>query len=162
MVNFSENCAPTFRKNVAEAYIITSNFLKSLQFCWSQPRLLLLEILVFLPRKEASQWLLSVRRVNSLPDDMKWNKLYQFQIYQRHSKIFGHTSLFLPQKSILKNLSFKSIFTTKKTLVTTFSETCRPIFQKYIASQGIMMPKLLETFQCFRSHFSLFALEKYS
>ena len=161
MVNFSENCAPTFRKNVAEADITTPNFLKSLQFCWSQPRLLLLKR-VFLPLKEASQWLLSVRRVNSLPDNMKWNKLYQFQIYQRHSKIFGHTSLFLPQKSILKNLSFTSIFTTKKTLVATFSETCKPISKIYVASQGIMIPKLLETFQCFRSHFYLFALEKYS
>ena len=43
MVTFSENCAPTFRKNVAEADIITSNFFKSLQFFWSQPPLLLLK-----------------------------------------------------------------------------------------------------------------------
>ena len=75
MVTFIENCTPTFRKNVAEADTITSNFFKSLQFFWPQPPLLLLER-VFLPPKEAWQWILSVRWVRSLPDDMKWNKLY--------------------------------------------------------------------------------------
>ena len=73
----------------------------------------------------------------------------------------SHFSVFALEK-YSKNLSFKSIFTTKKTLVAAFSETCRPISKIYVASQGIMMPKLLETFQCFRSHFYLFALEKYS
>ena len=48
---------------------------KSLQFFWLQPPLLLLER-VLLPLKEVWRWLLSVRRVRSLPDDMKWNKLY--------------------------------------------------------------------------------------
>ena len=75
MVTFSENSAPIFRKNAAEADIIMSNFFKSLQFFWLQPPLLLLER-VLLPLKEVWRWLLSVRRVRSLPDDMKWNKLY--------------------------------------------------------------------------------------
>ena len=73
----------------------------------------------------------------------------------------SHSSVFVLEKCS-KNLSFKSIFTTKKTLLATFSETCGPMFKEYVASQGIMMPKLLETLQCFWSHFSLFALEKYS
>ena len=73
----------------------------------------------------------------------------------------SHSSVFALEK-YSKNLSFKSTFTTKKTLVATFSETRRPISKKCAASQGIMMPKLLETLQCFWSHFSLFALEKYS
>ena len=75
---------------------------------------------------------------------------------------FGsHFSVFLLEK-YSKNLSFKSIFTTKKYLVATLSETSGPISKEYVASQGIMMPKLLETIQCFWSNFSLFALEKYS
>ena len=152
MVTFSENSAPTFRKNVAEADIIMSNFFKPLQFFSSQPPLLLLER-VFLPLKEAWRWLLSVRRVHSLLDDMKWNKLLE--------GFWSHSSLFALEK-YSKNLSFKSIFTTKKTLVATFSETRGPISKEHVASQGIMIPKLLETLQCFWSHFSLFALEKYS
>ena len=156
MVTFSETCAPTSRKYVAEKGLMMPNLWQARQSFWLQSSFFLLErypknlnfqsfyttktssngefqwelcsnfykkcswgrynyvkffkvtsiLLVaasafafrnsFLPLKEASQWLLSVRRVNSLPDDMKWNKLYQFQIYQRHSKIFGHTSLFLP------------------------------------------------------------------
>ena len=52
MVTFSENSAPIFRKNAAEADIIMSNFFKSLQFFWLQPPLLLLER-IFLPFKEA-------------------------------------------------------------------------------------------------------------
>ena len=50
MVTFSESCAPTFRKNVAETDIITSNFLKSLQCFWSQPPPLLLERVFYLLR----------------------------------------------------------------------------------------------------------------
>ena len=75
MVTFSENSTPTFRKNVAEGDVIMSNFFKSLQFFWSQSPLLLLKR-VFLPLKEAWRWLLSMRWVRSLVDDMKWNKLY--------------------------------------------------------------------------------------
>ena len=73
----------------------------------------------------------------------------------------SHFSVFLLEK-YSKNLSFKSIFTTKKYLVATLSETSGPISKEYVASQGIMMPKLLETIQCFWSNFSLFTLEKYS
>ena len=74
---------------------------------------------------------------------------------------WSHSSVFTLEK-YSKNLSFKSTFTTKKTLVAAFSETRGPISKEYVASQDIMMPKLLETLQCFLSHFSLFALEKYS
>ena len=74
---------------------------------------------------------------------------------------WSHSSLFALEK-YSKNLSFKSIFTTKKTLVATFSETRGPISKEYVASQGIMMPKLLETLQLFWSNFSLFPLEKYT
>ena len=71
---------------------------------------------------------------------------------------WSHSSVFALEK-YSKNLS---VFTNKKTLVATFSETRGPISKEHVASQGIMIPKLLETLQCFWSHFSLFALEKYS
>ena len=61
---------------------------------------------------------------------------------------WSHSSVFALEK-YLKISVFKSIFTTKKTLVATFSETRGPISKEYVASQGIMMPKLLETLQCF-------------
>ena len=70
----------------------------------------------------------------------------------------SHSSIFALEK-YSKNLSFKSIFTTKKSLVATLSETSGPISKEYVASQGIMMTKLLETIRCFWSNF---ALEKYS
>ena len=47
-------------------------------------------------------------------------------------------------------------------MVATFSETRGPISKGYVTSQGIMMPKLLETLQYFWSYFSLFAFKKYS
>ena len=72
---------------------------------------------------------------------------------------WSHSSVFALEK-YSKSLSFKSIFTTKKTLVATFSETRGPISKEYVASQSIMMPKLLETLQCFWSHFSLFYFRK--
>ena len=160
MVTFSENCAPTFRKNVAEADIVTSNFFKSLQSFWSQPPLLLLER-VFLPLRGLAVAASSETDVFT----SRWYEVEQIVLIPNLSEtledFWSHSSVFALEK-YSKSLSFKSIFTTKKTLVATFSETCRPISKIYVASQGIMMPKLLETFQCFRSHFSLFALEKYS
>ena len=74
---------------------------------------------------------------------------------------WSHSSVFELEK-YSKNLSFKSVFTTKKTFVATFSETRGPISEEYVASQCIIMPKLLETLQCFWSRFSLFASERYS
>ena len=74
---------------------------------------------------------------------------------------WSHSSVFALDK-YSKNLSFISIFTTKITLVATFSETRGPISKEYVGSQGIMMPKLLETLQFFWSNFSLFPLEKYT
>ena len=95
----------------------------------------------------------------------RWYKMEQVVLIPNLSEtledFWSHSSLFALEK-YSKNLSFKSIFTTKKTLVATFSETRGPISKEYVASQGILMPKLLETLQCFRSHFSLFSLEKYS
>ena len=63
---------------------------------------------------------------------------------------------------IRSGTSFKSSFTSKNTLVSTFSETRGPSSKKYVVLQGIIMPKLLQTFQCFWSHSTLLALEKYS
>ena len=74
---------------------------------------------------------------------------------------WSHSSVFALEM-YSKDLSFKSIFTNKKTLMATFIETCEPISEEYVASQCIMMRKLLETRQCFWSHFSPFPLEKYS
>ena len=44
----------------------------------------------------------------------------------------------------------------------TFSETRGPTSREYVGSQGVMMPNLLQTVQCFWSHSSVFALENYS
>ena len=74
---------------------------------------------------------------------------------------WSHSSVFALEK-YSKNLSFKSSFTSKNTLVATFSETRGPSSKKYVVLQGIIMPKLLQTFQCFWSHSTLLALEKYS
>ena len=41
-----------------------------------------------------------------------------------------------------KNLNFKSFFTPKKALVTTFNETRVPTSRKYVTQQDIMMPNL--------------------
>ena len=41
----------------------------------------------------------------------------------------------------------------------TLNEMCAPTSRKYVAEEGIVMPNWLKTFQTFRSHSSLFALE---
>ena len=46
------------------------------------------------------------------------------------------------------------------TLMATFNETCAPTSRKYAAEQGIAMPNCSKTFQTFRSHSSVFALER--
>ena len=139
MVTFSENFAPTFRKNVAEADIITSNFFKSLQFFWSQPPLLLLERVFYLLKRLGGgcfQWDGCVH--------FRWYEVEQVVLIPNLSETLkdfsSHSSVFVLEKCS-KNLSFKSIFTTKKTLVATFSETRGPISKEYVASQGIMMTK---------------------
>ena len=147
MVTFSENCAPTFRKNVAEADIVTSNFFKSLQSFWSQPPLLLLER-VFLPLRGLAVAASSETDVFT----SRWYEVEQIVLIPNLSEtledFWSHSSVFALEK-YSKSLSFKSIFTTKKTLVATFSETRGPISKEYLSSHGIMMPKLLETLQCF-------------
>ena len=43
--------------------------------------------------------------------------------------------------------------------MSTFNETCEPTSRKYVAKQGIVMLRWLKTFQTFRLHFPVFALE---
>ena len=43
--------------------------------------------------------------------------------------------------------------------MSTFNETCEPTSRKYVAKQGIVMSRWLKTFQTFRLHFPVFALE---
>ena len=65
--NFQKKCS-WGRYNYVEFFQVTSIFLVAASaFAFRKS---------FLPLKEAWRWLLSVRRVRSLPDDMKWNKLY--------------------------------------------------------------------------------------
>ena len=47
-------------------------------------------------------------------------------------------------------------------LVATFNETGAPTFKNYVAEQGTVMPNWSKTFQTFRSHSCIFALEKQS
>ena len=74
----------------------------------------------------------------------RWYEVEQLVLIPNLSEIFedfwSQYSVFALEK-YSKNLSFKSIFTTKKTLVATFSETRGPVSKEYVASQGIMMPK---------------------
>ena len=72
----------------------------------------------------------------------------------------SHPAVYVLEK-YSKNLSFKKIFTSKKTLVATFSEKSVPTFREYVSSKSIMMPQLLQTVQCSWFPSSLFALEKY-
>ena len=44
-------------------------------------------------------------------------------------------------------------------MVAALNEMCAPTSRKYVAEEGIVMPNWLKTFQTFRSHSSLFALE---
>ena len=65
--NFQKKCSWD-RYNYVKFFQVTSTFLVAgSTFVFRKS---------FLPLKEAWRWLLSVRRVRSLPDDMKWNKLY--------------------------------------------------------------------------------------
>ena len=150
MVSFSENCAPTFRRNVAEADIITSTFFKWLDFFYFFYLLKRLGGGCFQWNRAFTSTWYEVEQVVLIPN-----------LSETLEDFWSHSSFFALE-NYSKNLSFKSIFTTKRTLVATFSETCVPISKENVASQGIMMPKLLQTLQCFWSHFSLFALEKYS
>ena len=88
--------------------------------------------------------------------DSRWYEVEQVVLIPNLSEtledFWSHSSVFALEK-YSKNLSFKSIFTTKKTLVVTFSET-----RETVSSHGIMMPKLLETLQCFWFHFPSFLL----
>ena len=46
-------------------------------------------------------------------------------------------------------------------LVATFNETRAPTSRRYVTEQGMLMPDVLRTFQFFRSHYSVLAVEKY-
>ena len=55
---------------------------------------------------------------------------------------------------------FRVYLPVRKILVATFNELRAPAFRRYIAEQGIMMPKWSKTFRFFWNKLSVFALEK--
>ena len=57
-------------------------------------------------------------------------------------RFLSHSSFVSVFKKFSKNLNFKSFFTPKKALVTTFNETRAPTSRKYVTQQDIMMPNL--------------------
>ena len=72
---------------------------------------------------------------------------------------WSHSSIFDFEKQP-KNLNFQTFLPLRDPLEATFKETRAPTSRKYIAEQGIVISSLLKTFQTFRSHPSILAIEK--
>ena len=82
---------------------------------------------------------------------LNWSKTFQ--------TLWLHSSVFNLEK-LPKNLNFHSFFLPQiEPLVATLNEMCAATSRKYVAEEGIVMPNWLKTFQTFRLHSSLFALE---
>ena len=78
-----------------------------------------------------------------------------------YSKFIRQTNLFwfLIQKSSLKIWIFRAFLPPKEALVASFRETGTPISRRYVAEEGLIIPKLSETLESSPPKFFVFALE---
>ena len=78
--------------------------------------------------------------------------------FEKHKLLWSHSSGFALTNSV-KSAHFWAFLPLQGPLVVTFNETRGLTSKKYIAKQGIDIPKVLQKHKLLWSHFSVFTLE---
>ena len=115
-------------------------------------------------------WLLQVKRLHSLPENIYFNQTSAFKTLQRNLVIFGLITPFLLQKKALNLLNFHISLPLKRPFVATLSETHALTSRKYVAEDtksnpdnsnlmnyfGSIPPFLLQNFSVGNANFPYF------
>ena len=83
--------------------------------------------------------------MHSLPENMKLNKAWTFQICQIHLNYFGSTPPFLLQENRFKNANFSGFLSLKEPLVAALNEASALTWRTYVAQKSMTIPNLSET-----------------
>ena len=168
MAPLSETCALSSGKYVFEPGKSIPDLPKKLRFSWSHSSIFALEKQLknlnfhrfFISNY---RWVLSVKRVHSVLENMYLSKGWVFQIYQRNFHFLRRTPPLLLNKifTLIKSemLIFEDFLPLKKPLVATLSETCALTFRKYVAEDTKSNPKQFKSYKLPCLHSSVLALE---
>ena len=83
--------------------------------------------------------------MHSLPENMKLNKVWTFQICQIHLNCFGSTPPFLLSENRLKNVNVLGLLPLKEPLLPVLNEASALTWRTYVAKKIMTIPNFSET-----------------
>ena len=89
-----------------------------------------------------------------------WARYIDFKLMKSNSNLYVKLLRFCFRKTNYKSNSSESFLPLIDPLLATFNERRAPTSRKYVTEQGIVMPNWWKITETFRSHSSVFALEK--